>query len=309
MQYLAFLATISGDVIYQHFQSKKSVASISNQSNKKHLNVTATKTENAPFALTKAEAFNASKLNKSGVSFVIAIVIISMFLWFCVLTPLHWKVAEHHYLTSFLLIILQMYLFTGIFITAHDAMHGLILPRSPLINKYVGIVCVELYAFFDYNLLLDAHNDHHAHSGELHRDPDYHEYDYDAEWKTIIVWFGGFMKEYGSLKPVILRSLLYNTLTLYFGFSHLELNLFWSLPSILSAFQLWYFGTYLVHRQCHGNLNGNVSENEHNAYTDYSKSIWYHLFTCFCFGVHYEHHKYPYLPWWYLPTVYQQRNN
>ena len=184
-------------------------------------------------------------------------------------------------------------------------MHGLVLPKYPLCNKYIGMLCVQLYAFFDYDLLLTAHTEHHRHATDLDHDPDYHEYQYDQEWKTIIVWFFGFMKEYISIKPMVYRSILYGIL-LYYGYDHLEINLFWSLPAISSSIQLWYFGTYLVHRRFYGDFNGNRVSNELNSYTDYTKSAWYHVFTCFGFGIHYEHHKYPYLPWWYLPFVYKQ---
>lgn len=261
-----------------------------------------------PFAISKAEAFNASKWNKYGISLIIAIVVISLFILFCLIIPFYWKIDKHFYILSVILVFIQMYLYTGIFITAHDAMHGLILPSYPLFNKYIGMICVQMYAFFDYDLLLKAHINHHNHSGKLHDDPDYHEYKYDQEWKIIIIWFIQFMKEYISIKPILLRGIVYTIFNIYFKISHFQLNIFWSLPSILSSFQLWYFGTYLVHRQTFGNYNGNNIGNKHNAYTDYSKTMWYHLFTCYAFGIHYEHHKYPYLPWWYLPFVYKQNN-
>ena len=262
----------------------------------------------SPFALTRAEAFKASKLNKNGASFFVAIAVLLCFVSFCIVIPLnYWKINDHYILSSILLVVVEIYLYTGIFITAHDAMHSLILPSYPLINKYIGILCVQLYAFFDYNLLLKAHNKHHSFVGELYHDPDYHEYKYDKEWKIVIVWFCGFMKEYLSIKPLLFRAWFYIIFTLYYDYSHFHINLFWSLPSILSSMQLWYFGTYLVHRRNYGNYNGNNIENEHNAYTDYSRSIWYHIFTCYCFGIHYEHHKYPYIPWWYLPFIYKQQ--
>ena len=258
MQYLHFLTAISDG---------GSLKNNNSTTLQEHCNVDKkTQTTNEPFVLSRAEAFKASKLNKNGASFFIAITVLSLFVIFCMIVPLYWRINDHYYVSSVLLIVIQMYLFTGIFITAHDAMHGLILPSYSSLNKYIGIICVKLYAFFDYDLLLKAHNDHHCHSGQLHHDPDYHEYEYDEKWKTIIVWFCCFMKEYGSIKSLILRGWIYNLLTLYFGYSHLEMNLFWSLPSILSAMQLWYFGTYLVHRKNHGNYNGNSIGNEHNGY-------------------------------------------
>ena len=49
---------------------------------------------------------------------------------------------------------LSMWLCTGLFITAHDAMHGLILPQKPKLNALLGkfaLVCMRVYpinAFF-----------------------------------------------------------------------------------------------------------------------------------------------------------------
>jgi len=54
---------------------------------------------------------------------------------------------------------------TALFITAHDAMHGLVAPRNPKLNRILGQLCVACYAAFDYDLLLVGHRQHHAHPG------------------------------------------------------------------------------------------------------------------------------------------------
>lgn len=43
----------------------------------------------------------------------------------------------------------QTWIYTGLFITAHDAMHGSI-HRSRSLNRAIGQVCLWLYAGFDY---------------------------------------------------------------------------------------------------------------------------------------------------------------
>ena len=55
---------------------------------------------------------------------------------------------------------LTMWLCTGLFINAHDAMHGLILPKNPKANAFVGQVCLWLYAGLSYKKLLRGHIEH-----------------------------------------------------------------------------------------------------------------------------------------------------
>jgi beta-carotene ketolase (CrtW type) len=257
--------------------------------------------------LSKTTIAKIQNWNKCGLSLLIAVAFMSLFIFTVIYAVFLWNIHQHYIITTALLIIAETYLFTAIFITAHDAMHGLIVPKFKVLNRFIGQLCVKMFAMFDYSALLNAHNAHHQHSGDIDHDPDYHEFESESELKTILMWFYGFMKEYTTLGPLLLRVAIYQLLTLYVGVSHVQLNLFWSLPNVLSSFQLFYYGTYLVHRRNHGNFNNNFKENEQNAFTDYSKSVWYHLLTCFCFGVHYEHHKYPYLPWWGLMLIYQSR--
>ena len=65
---------------------------------------------------------------------------------------------------------------------------------------------------------------------------------------------------------------------------------FWALPSLLSAFQLFSFGTWLPHR--HGEPG---FADAHNARSNGFGPLL-SLLTCFHFGRHHEHHLYPYLP-------------
>ena len=44
----------------------------------------------------------------------------------------------------------QTFLYTGLFITAHEAMHGLICPQNLRVNHLIGAIAVSLYAFFPY---------------------------------------------------------------------------------------------------------------------------------------------------------------
>jgi beta-carotene/zeaxanthin 4-ketolase len=73
--------------------------------------------------------------------------------------------------------------------------------------------------------------------------------------------------------------------------------LFWALPALLSALQLFTFGTYLPHRPAPPGF-----ADRHNARSnDYPWLV--SLLTCFHFGYHHEHHLSPGTPWWRLPTL------
>lgn len=54
----------------------------------------------------------------------------------------------------------QTFLYTGLFITAHDAMHGSVCPTHPRINNVIGAIAVRLYALFSYRKLVKKHSEH-----------------------------------------------------------------------------------------------------------------------------------------------------
>jgi beta-carotene ketolase (CrtW type) len=85
---------------------------------------------------------------------------------------------------------------------------------------------------------------------------------------------------------------------LLIGASVANLALFWGLPAILSALQLFVFGTWLPHR--HTQSDGFADH--HQARTIPMPWIA-SLLTCFHFGMHHEHHLTPSAPWWRLPEV------
>src|SRR4051812_45682670 len=58
--------------------------------------------------------------------------------------------------------LLQTWLHTGLFITAHDAMHGTLAPGRARLNAAVGALAVALYAAFPYATLAREHKRHHA---------------------------------------------------------------------------------------------------------------------------------------------------
>ena len=59
---------------------------------------------------------------------------------------MQWQINWHNPLT-YLFVLLQMHLYTGLFITAHDAMHGTV-SSNRVLNNMAGYVCTMFYAVF-----------------------------------------------------------------------------------------------------------------------------------------------------------------
>ncbi len=185
---------------------------------------------------------------------------------------------------TYLLFLLQTHLFTGLFITAHDAMHGTIAPHHKTWNDRIGKLCTFLYAFFPYTTLYTEHHKHHRHV-HTDDDPDYYE-------GNFFVWYLQFVKNYVTVWQFIGYAISFNLLKLYFPTENLIV--FWIIPAILSTLQLFYFGTYLPHRGEH--------DNQHQSRSQSKNHLWAFI-SCYFFGYHYEHHDKPYVPWWQLWKV------
>ena len=177
--------------------------------------------------------------------------------------------------------LVQMHLYTGLFITAHDAMHGTVSPNHPKINLIVGWICTLLYAAFPFYQLNAKHYQHHrfVHTKD---DPDYHQ-------GNFIIWYFNFIKQYLRWWQIAAMAIIFNVLKIWI--SEQNLLFFWVIPSLLSTLQLFYFGTYLPHRGEHQNI--------HQSKTQSKNHIWA-FFSCYFFGYHFEHHDSPATPWWKL---------
>lgn len=189
-------------------------------------------------------------------------------------------------------ILAQTFLYTGLFITAHDAMHGSIAPGRKHVNRFFGTLCVILYALFSYRRLLEKHHEHHRHPG-TNEDPDFH----DGQNEGFFAWYFNFIKTYVTIWQLLGMAVAFNLLEHFVGVPIQNLLLFWVLPSLLSTVQLFYFGTWLVHRP-----KGSALDHQHHARSnDYP--AWLSFFTCYHFGYHLEHHTAPWVPWWRLPSA------
>jgi beta-carotene/zeaxanthin 4-ketolase len=189
-----------------------------------------------------------------------------------------------------LLVAVITWLNVGLFIVAHDCMHGSLAPGRPAVNRNVGRVMLALYAGFSYDKLLPKHHDHHKHAG-TERDPDW---DHSNRFWA---WYLAFFREYFGWREFAVLAVLLWSYILVLGASPVNALLFWGVPAILSSLQLFYFGTYLPHRQ------------DELAFTDRhrtrSNEFGYlaSLLSCYHFGYHHEHHRSPGTPWWKLPSV------
>ncbi|MEM1370785.1 MAG: fatty acid desaturase [Pseudomonadota bacterium] len=199
-------------------------------------------------------------------------------------------------LTSWLLVpfavALQCWLYVGLFIVAHDCMHGSLFPYKPWINRNVGRFCLFVYAGFSFDNLQRKHHLHHAHAGTEH-DPDYDE----RPPHSFFIWYLKFFAEYFSGREFFIIAAQTALYLFVLGAAFENILLFWALPAALSSMQLFTFGTYLPHRP-----ESAPFSDKHNARSN-DLPEWLSLLTCFHFGYHHEHHDRPALPWWQLPKA------
>ena len=183
----------------------------------------------------------------------------------------------------------QTWLSVGLFIVAHDAMHGSLAPGRPGVNTTMGVLALGLYAGFRFHRLREAHGRHHAAPGTAD-DPDFHA----PAPHRFAPWFVAFFRSYFGWREFAVLTVAVWIAVLVLRAPVPNLLVFWALPALLSALQLFVFGTWLPHR-----AHGEAFADWHNARSNGFPS-WLSLLTCFHFGRHHEHHLQPWLPWWRL---------
>ena len=202
----------------------------------------------------------------------------------------HWR-PELIPLTA-LLVLVQAWLSTGLFIIAHDCMHGSLAPGRRKLNRVIGTLCLGAYAALSYRALLPKHLAHHAAPGTAD-DPDFHP---DSP-RRLAPWFVRFFRGYythGQILRITAVAIVY----LLLGASLLNIVIFWAVPAVLALVQLFVFGTYLPHRH-----DDTPFVDEHRARSS-ALPLFGSLITCFHFGgYHHEHHLSPGTAWWRLPAV------
>ncbi|MEL6226572.1 MAG: fatty acid desaturase [Pseudomonadota bacterium] len=190
------------------------------------------------------------------------------------------------------LMLLLTWLYVGMFIVAHDCMHGSLVPLKPAWNRWIGQLCLGLYAGFSFDFMNRKHHQHHRHAG-TGDDPDFHDHEPHAFWP----WYFKFFIEYFTGKEIIFIAVWVFSYLLIFGVPYANIITFLTIPAIVSSIQLFTFGTYLPHKPSAAEFT-----DRHRSHSnDYP--WWLSLMTCFHFGYHHEHHAVPDAPWWRLPIV------
>lgn len=184
--------------------------------------------------------------------------------------------------------LIQTYLYTGLFITAHDAMHGTV-SRRKRVNRLVGTVSLLLFAGMNYNKIIKNHHLHHKYPGSGN-DPDFNTFS-----QNFGIWWFRFMMEYITLIQLAIMAIAFSILNIWI--SQPALFAFWIIPAFLSTLQLFYFGTYLPHRYPH-----NEDMKPHNSRSQKKNHLWA-MVSCYFFGYHNEHHESPGTPWWQLYKI------
>lgn len=191
----------------------------------------------------------------------------------------------------------QTFLNTGLFITAHDAIHGLVYPGSTIINQLFGTFCATAYAALPYRTLAKHHRSHHR-SPASAADPDFHALDSAGRNVGFFIWYQHFMRQYLGGKQFLCLA-CFAVVSLLAHLSPLNLIVLWVVPLICSSLQLFYFGTYCPHNPSSTKGRGSTLVNDSHA------RPWLLSFlACYHFSYHREHHDNPNVPWWRLPRLY-----
>lgn len=188
----------------------------------------------------------------------------------------------------------QMFLYTGLFVTTHDAIHGVVFPQNLKVNNLIGSTAAFIYALFSFNQLSQKHGLHHRHPASK-LDPDFH----NGKHKNFFAWYWRFTKKYWSWTRILGLVVIFHLISHVLHIPATNLTLFWVVPSISSSVQLFYFGSFLPHQEPQGGYT-----TPHRAQSN-DLPIFWSFITCYHFGYHEEHHAYPHVPWWRLPGVYQ----
>ncbi|MEK7728404.1 MAG: fatty acid desaturase [candidate division KSB1 bacterium] len=189
-------------------------------------------------------------------------------------------------------VLLQTFLYTGLFLTAHDRMHGLLAPRHPRVNNFIGALCVLLYALFSFQRLKAEHRKHHAQPGSG-EDPGSH----DGKHAGLGRGYFHFMHTFVTWQQLLGVALAFNLMHHLLKIPISNLLLFWVAPALLGTLQLFYFGTYLPQRKSEGGYRNKPRSENHGF------ALLRSLLTCYHFGHHGEHHEHPHAPWWKLPAL------
>jgi len=147
---------------------------------------------------------------------------------------LSWQLPLH--------LLFQSFLNVGLFIIAHDAIHGSLAPGRHRLNNFIGACAIFMYGGFLWAKMRDHHHAHHR-APVTSEDPDYA---MNGD-ERFFFWIGSFVVRYYSWRNFALMHIHVFIAYLISG-SLLQLLVFFAVPAWLSALQLFTFGVYLPHK-------------------------------------------------------------
>ena len=96
------------------------------------------------------------------------------------------------------IVLLRAQMQTGLFIVAHDAMHGLVCPERIKTNHAIGALALMAYAGVSYARCQRQHQRHHHQPGTAD-DPDFPA----DQPRSLLRWYGQFLFRYLSAKQLL----------------------------------------------------------------------------------------------------------
>lgn len=197
------------------------------------------------------------------------------------------------------LVLVRTLLQTGLFIVAHDAMHGVLLPGRLPWNDRLGAWALACYAALPYAACQFNHRRHHQ-SAATAEDPDFHADPDGGVWRWYLRFMAGYLTA-GQMTRLLGGWLLLGLIASACSPSGwINVLLFCTVPLLLSSLQLFLVGTYLPHRVQRSPLGRSRPDSLHLP-------AWLSLLACYHFGYHREHHERPDLCWFELPAEHRRR--
>ena len=187
-----------------------------------------------------------------------------------------YNISNHSIFESIIHILILIWQYVGLFIISHDLHHA---ENPDIYQQILGRLSLLFYGGFLLEDFSYNHTNHHKYPGIIDKDPDF-------DNKNAISWYFNFMRRYINFKQLIIL------ITMGLTFNSIlpdgnNLYIFWMFPSLLASIQLFFYGTYLVHKE-----NGVIINSE------LPKKLI--TFTSYNFGNHKEHYTHPKTPWYDL---------
>ena len=199
--------------------------------------------------------------------------------------PVAFLAIDAHPLAALWLSPWLVFCFTGLFILAHEAIHGTLLPGHPRLGHALGWLFAFAYAGMDYRTLRARHREHHAAPGRA-EDPDAH------QSGRFLPHFLGFIYRYLRIWQVALLVLVGNQLG-QAGHTRAMLCAYVG-PVVASTLVVFTVGIFLVH---HPKLwRAGVADERHRSVgVDLGGAG--SLLAILFFNTHWLHHEHPHLTW------------